>query len=185
MNVGIDYGLGKSNIDAETGIRYGVISCNSVQQECLSDLELTYGDAHCPKCGNEVKQANEEDITPERDEWPDYNRGCREYVCDTCEHWLDSEDVFNDEPMGFSYDADGYQLVDCLDNDIFVLKSAYYTFAQFCSPCVPGAGNLDTPMAEGVKTYCLSHDWFDGEKAPYPVYQVSDNTEVFMQEDET
>jgi hypothetical protein len=28
------------------------------------------------------------------------------------------------------------------------------------------------PCADGPKTYCLSHDWFDGGVAPYPVYDV-------------
>lgn len=36
-------------------------------------------------------------------------------------------------------------MTDCLDNDAFIIKSPYYTYAQFCSPCVPGAGNLDNP----------------------------------------
>jgi hypothetical protein len=54
-----------------------------------------------------------------------------------------------------------------------VTDSPFYTFAQFCSPCVPGAGNLDNAMDEGVKTYCLGHDWFESGKAPYPVYSVT------------
>lgn len=47
----------------------------------------------------------------------------------------------------------------------------YGTFAQFCSPCVPGAG--DSPLADGVKTYCLGHGWFEDGKAPYAVYSVA------------
>lgn len=84
------------------------------------------------------------------------------------------EDDFG-EAIGWEFSGEGYELTDCLDSDIFVLKSPYYTFAQFCSPCVPGAGNLDHPMPEGVKTYCLGHDWFDDGKAPYPVYDVVTN----------
>jgi hypothetical protein len=61
-----------------------------------------------------------------------------------------------------------------------VVKSPFYTYAQFCSPCVPGAGNLDNPMAEGVKTYCLGHDWFEGGVAPYPVWRVDDHAFVTM-----
>jgi hypothetical protein len=96
----------------------------------------------------------------------------------TCEHTLDSSEVFSDESLGFSYDAQGYRLTNCLDFDIFVIKSPYYTFAQFCSPCVPGAGNLDNPMPDGVKTYCLGHDWFDESRAPYPVYSVETGEQV-------
>src|SRR5690606_21275898 len=42
------------------------------------------------------------------------------------------------------YEKDGYKITGCLDFDLFVLNSPYFTFAQFCSPCVPGAGNLDS-----------------------------------------
>ncbi len=90
----------------------------------------------------------------------------------------DSEREVPDEPLGWSFDDDGYNLTDCLDSDIFVLKSPYYTFARFCSPCVPGAGNLDSADPDGVKTYCLGHDWFDEGKAPYPVYSVETDKEV-------
>jgi hypothetical protein len=54
-----------------------------------------------------------------------------------------------------------------------VLKSPYYTYANYCSPCVPGAGNLDDIVEGEVKTYCFGHDWFEEEKAPYPVYSVA------------
>jgi hypothetical protein len=59
-----------------------------------------------------------------------------------------------------------------------VLKSPYYSLAQFCSPCVPGAGNLESEDEDGVKTYCLSHDWFEDGKAPYKVYAVDGDYEV-------
>jgi hypothetical protein len=32
MSAGIDYGMGQTNVNHETGIRYGVISQNSVMQ---------------------------------------------------------------------------------------------------------------------------------------------------------
>jgi hypothetical protein len=30
-------------------------------------------------------------------------------------------------------------------------------------------------MADGTKTYCLDPTWFEGGRAPYPVYAVNDN----------
>ena len=171
---GIDYGLGQSNIDTANGIRYGVISQNSIMPECTDEFEQDYGKPTCPECGNECA-----DTTPESRHWESYSEhGCADYVCMTCEHTLDSSEVFSDESLGFSYDAQGYRLTNCLDFDIFVIKSPYYTFAQFCSPCVPGAGNLDNPMPDGVKTYCLGHDWFDESRAPYPVYSVETGEQV-------
>jgi len=171
---GIDYGrIDKTNRDPVTGIHYGCISQHSVLQAWADSSEPEYGEQTCPKCGNAV-------VEYDSDEHGDYHCscGCADYACTDCELVWNSCDCFPEEPLGYSYDAEGYHLVDCLDSGIMVLKSPYYTHAQFCSPCVPGAGNLDSPMLEGVKTYCLGHDWFDGGKAPYPVYRVDNNQEV-------
>ena len=135
MSAGIDYGLGRTNINHETGIRYGVISQYSVMQAWADSAEPVY---------------------PENDQ--------------------DETDV-NDfaEPIGWEYKDEGYILTDCLDSDIMVLESPYYMNALYCSPCVPGAGNLDDADETGVKTYCLGHDWFEDSQAPYPVYDVKTN----------
>ena len=78
------------------------------------------------------------------------------------------------EPIGFTYDRDGYKLESGVDGfGIFVIKSPYYTLAMFCSPCAPGAGNLDSPSFAGVRTYCLGPEWFDDGIAPYPVHDAT------------
>lgn len=173
---GIDYGLGQSNVDKETGIRYGVISQNSVLQAWADSSEAEYGEPTCGYCGNPAVDAST--LSDEQTEECEKDRGCADYACLNCKKLFDSSDAFSDEPLGYSFEGDGYSLTDCLDTDIFVLKSPYYTFAQFCSPCVPGAGNLETFCANGPKTYCLGHDWFEDQKAPYPVYSVETNEEV-------
>lgn len=166
---GIDYsGIGsKANRDTETGIRYGVVSQNSVIPEALEDIEFDYGKPHCPDCGKEVAESN-----PEQG---------RDYFCPDCgkTHWTDR--CFPDEALGWSYQQDGYKLCDCLENDIFVILSPYFTYAQFCSPCVPGACNLDSPLEQSIESnrcFCLGHDWFEGGKAPYKVYSVETGKEV-------
>lgn len=87
----------------------------------------------------------------------------------------------------YVYERDGYVLTGCLQHDVFVLRSDYYTYAQFCSPCVPGAGNLDHAFdahVEGApRTYCLQHDWFENSKAPYRVWRVTDGVEILRHED--
>jgi len=180
---GIDYGLGQSNIDKSTGIHYGVISQHSVNPDALDDLEPDYGPPTCPKCGGEVKASDEVPSEVSDAEWFNVNA---DYACSKCEECFWSEDCFPEESQGFSYSTDGYELADCLDSDIFVLRSPYYTFAQFCSPCVPGAGNLDTFVSEedgGVKCYALGHEWFDAENpCPYPVYSVKTGALVLPEE---
>src|SRR6266566_4588174 len=170
---GIDYSLGLANVDSANGIHYGVISQNSVLQAWADAAEPDYGEPHCPKCGNVVTENDDSDAWSRL-----YSHGAEDYVCKNCKVTLDSADVFGDEPGAWTVDDGEYLLTDCLDSDVFVLKSPYYTFAQYCSPCVPGAGNLNSYCRDGVKTYCLGHDWFDNGKAPYPVYSVETNKEV-------
>jgi hypothetical protein len=71
---------------------------------------------------------------------------------------------------------------------IFVIKSPYYTYCWKCSPCAPGAGDLNNPMTsyDGPistnfdKAYCLDKSFFDEEysKIPYRVFRVDNDEEV-------
>jgi hypothetical protein len=106
------------------------------------------------------------------------NEGIGEYACRFCEWLFDGDEAFVDEPVCHTLDKDGYQATLDEHNDVFLVKSPYYTHAQFCSPCAPGAGHLDNPCESGPKTYCFGHDWFADGKAPYPVYDVKTGKQV-------
>ena len=188
---GIDYSHGQSNRDADTGIRYGVISQHSVRDDVIADV---YYGPHS-KClafeaaGKELKRNL-------RMALEDYYHGSRldeavDDIFDELDGWSEGMEIETD-PL---YEHDGYKIVKCLDNDLMVLKSPWYTYAQFCSPCVPGAGNLDHPfdpmdasdisvyatqaVAAGFqKVFCLDHDWFEGSIAPYHVFCVETNEQV-------
>ena len=173
---GIDYSLGRSNVDRETGIHFGVISQNSVNLDALSDVQnagADYGKPTCPECGATIPESDDASVADA--EW---NDGA-DYACAHCEQCYWSDQVYSEEMLGWAHDADGYKLTGCLDNDVFVLASPYFTYAQFCSPCVPGAGNLNNPCEDGPKTYCLGPEWFDEyNPMPYRCYRVSDGAEV-------
>jgi len=162
--MGIDYSLGKSNVDSETGIHYGVIPANVVGQTWWDDSEPDYGLPTCPKCEKEI----------EHDSYPE--------TCPYCEFQADeTSDFFPENPLSFNYNQDGYEMVQGADDwDIFILQSPYYTYCQYCSPCAPGAGYLLNWMDQdkGVRTYCLDKTWFEDDKAPYPVYEVKTGKEV-------
>jgi hypothetical protein len=163
-----------TNRDPETGIRYGVISQHSVSQAWSDSAESNYGAPTCPECGGEIRT-----FDADRDgEIEQFGRGCADYTCEDCNLSIDSSDAYSDEPIGWTVDDGEYKAEDCLDSDIMILSSPYYTHAEWCSPCVPGAGNLDSPDPDGPRTYCFGHDWFDDGVAPYPVYRVSDDSEV-------
>lgn len=195
MSYGIDYGFGSTNRDPETGIRYGVIPQNDVLQAWVDSSEGDYGEPHCPKCGNEAVAIDAEGVPDFDDMGDDWDaEGC-EYACLMCKHTFDHDQAFGDEPLAFTLDDGEYQATqDGDDCDIFILKSPYYTRAQYCSPCAPGACYLREPVDEnGPKAYCFPPDWFDwysesgeepageynGQKTscPYLVWRV-DNDEL-------
>lgn len=175
-NAGIDYGMGKTNIDRKTGIRFGVISQNDVLQQWCDSSESDYGAPSCPKCGNEAKECKFEYA-----KWEHAKHECGDYVCRSCRYVFGSESAYGDEPLGFTLD-DGEYVASCgSDGDIFITSSPYYTRAHFCSPCAPGAAYLMNPTDDGPKAYCFGHDWFDEGEAPYPVYSVATNELVESQ----
>jgi hypothetical protein len=168
---GIDYGMGTSNINPETGIRFGVIgvNCEHLDEWFWEQMEADYGDPGCPKCGGAVVEYDHE----KHGEYPEH-RGCDDYACESCGIALDSGDCYPDEAIGHDLDSDGYKGrigSDC--TELFVTASRYYTRAQFCSPCAPGACHLEHPMSDGEKAYCLGHEWFKGDRAPYPVFDAA------------
>ncbi len=188
---GIDYSLGKSNCDTLTGIRYGVISQNSVMPDALDDIMTQGKDMAWESALKEaIRDAKNEaqtawDNLPETDDKPSEPEE------------VDEDSISDDLSMNWEsslsnylYEEAGYKLTGCLDNDLFVLASPFFTYAQFCSPCVPGAGNLDSaynpaenepfePANLGFpRVYCLGHDWFEEGKAPYKVYSVETGKEV-------
>lgn len=122
---GIDYGLGRTNIDQATGFRFGVISCNSIMSEAMDDVDPDYGtpqeSVECPECGH----------SEHADNWGDT------VTCSECGEEFNADIPDYIESSGWSYNKDGYAIADCLDNDAIVIKSPYYTYAQYCSPCVP------------------------------------------------
>ena len=178
---GIDYANGIANIDAETSIRYGVIHMHDVLQAWDESSEPVYADTVCPECGRGLTDASSLD---------DQGWAEKDLCCESCERSYWSDEVLPDEPIGWNLQGEGYdawqEQGDC---DIFITMSPFYTYAQFCSPCAPGAGHLgnalklrdgesleqyeERAIAEGwPKTYCFGDDWFDGGKAPYPVFKV-------------
>lgn len=198
---GIDYGMGQLNIDKATGIRFGVISQHSLMPEALDDCwqnsrDLTYEAAvaefkrKLERCENddELNELIAEELGERVAKRVGFQRretGLEEVWESICDYW---NDAYQADDHDWLYEQDGYKLTNCLQSDVFILSSPYFTYAQYCSPCVPGACNLDSPLVtppdsgdfepdwqalRDNRAYCLGHDWFEGGKAPYPVYSVA------------
>jgi len=92
------------------------------------------------------------------------------------------------------YHDDEYDLSTDAYADLWVLKSPFFTYAQHCSPCAPGAVSLSEPLGVDAaalrispkarnqfsdnRGYCLGHEWFMEKKAPYPVFSVATGKQV-------
>ncbi len=180
MGRGIDYGMGLTNIDVETGIRYGVIPVVDIGQAWYDSSEPDYGEPTCPECGNPATELS--------DGWPeeyfgdgDFENEGDDYVCLDCRRSFYADGAFELMiPLSWSvYDGEYTAVQGGDDTDVFIIKSPYYTRAEFCSPCAPGACYLRNFYSDGEKAYCFGHDWFEDGIAPYPVYRVEDDSEVF------
>lgn len=213
-----DYGLGRTNIDLSNGIRYGVISTHSLDASFWESVENDYGPPSCPKCGSENLVSGDAVTDDDAEEGyePYRGRSCvGDHWCESCRIYFDHEDATPDDPIGWNlFEVENgetvFHAVDCLDSDVMVLKSRYYTFAPFCSPCVPGAGNLDSTSDNmlafvrtslrrighadlsgpddfvpfGVKTYCPDKLYFSKGACPYPYWSVETNELAYVPEHE-
>jgi len=148
----IDYGNGKTNIDPETGIRFGVISQNEILQAWADSSEPVYTYL-CPHCSSYLGENPDLDGT-----------------CENCKQEYSSSDFEGQEPDCFVLDDGEYKAQSDSYGDIFITKSPYYTLCDFCSPCAPGAGYLTTPGI--IKAYCFHHDFWDNTIARYAVFSV-------------
>lgn len=221
---GIDYSGPRStaNRDSETGIRYGIISQRSLNGDIADDIGGNdWQDIGLERAVEEAKSALVKSLDTDdpkeslRSAIEDYVRKDRigQRVTDILnlnddprfihrdQAWaIVSEDFSDAMSMGDCFGPwrmeDGLLVVQTVSdqNELWVFKSAFYTYAQFCSPCFPGACNLDSPLELPLiprhepptmhtqypqnKCYCLPHDWFEHSIAPYPVWRVADDVQI-------
>lgn len=169
-NRGIDYSPVGSTInrDSETGIRYGIISAHAMTEWFWEDVESVY----IPRCVECFEELSDEQMTALHDtENPE---------CPHCEKSIDPDDegIYGDSPDENIIDTDDIKGFVDSSNDVWVVSSPFYTRGVFCSPCCPGAVSIGSPCDDGAKAYCFPHSWYDGAKAPHPVYRVSDDSLV-------
>ena len=167
-----------ANFDEKTGIRYGVISPHSISSFALDDIYNNGTDPQYEMYKAELEARHKNGEIP----------------IETLEDELET------------YESDGSGIMDYSDSEydlhvsgdnfgIFVMKSPYYTYCRGCSPCAPGAGDLNNPIDPvnldlaqlehiGAKTLCLGPEWFDkgddqyARRIPYRVFRVDNDQEA-------
>jgi hypothetical protein len=155
------------NYDPKTEISFGVISQNSLNLDTIDswyENDSIY-DEYVEDLAEQVK-----------------NGGMTEEEVDDI---LDNYQ--NDYQHFYVKDDGGISAEFFQDLDVwYITKSPFYTFCKKCSPCCPGAGDLDSPidsedyevMTLWDKAYCLPKEYFENETAPYRVYRVDNDEEV-------
>ncbi len=155
------------------GARFGVIPVNRVDYwyECAEYPPPPPIERECEHCGTLVTDESA-------------------VFCECGEELSDINDcvpeMYDDDTM-LVYEREGYAAYNDGDGDIWVTRSPFYTFAQFCSPCAPGACYLLSPLSTvhgecsfpDNKCYCLGPDFFDGGAPPYPVWRVDTRELVY------
>jgi len=176
------------NYDEKTGIAYGVSSPNALNGDALNDIYANGNDPHYENgkeeliddlkafCENHNIRFDRINTDSFIDEFSDSYQGNDDGQCD-----------YSDNDYDLHVSGDGF--------GIFVMKSPYYTYCRKCSPCAPGAGDLNHPVppefwndkieypgqwTDLIKAYCLDKSFFDDDcaKIPYRVFRVDNDQEV-------
>lgn len=154
------------NVNPITGIAYGVISGNSLDGDTLHDLmtegtNLTERDAMSELRASIAADARDIEDGDAFTCWEDLGHDDRDDYIE-CEFERRCAEIQIDEPViegtceGVSY------MVDWLGGAIvvFILESPVVVMANQCSPCIPGAGDLDhLTDGFGVACYGVPQDW--------------------------
>ena len=166
MNAGIDYGMGLTNIDHDTGIRYGVIHSGELGQAWYDSTEGNYGNPCCPECRNAIHT--------------EHVNG--QIFCVSCQKTFDNEECFPESPIAWTFEDEEYSMVQGGDDcDVFVIRSPFYTLCSLCSPCAPGAGYLMSQNPDGIRAYCPGREWFEEHgRAPIRIWSVESRLEVIL-----
>jgi hypothetical protein len=173
------------NFDEKSGIRYGVISPHAISPYALDDVYQNGTDPHYKAMCDELRVFAGD--MAGQSPYP-ISEDLQEKIAD-----LLIEDIgenFENPDGQMDYSDKEYDLHVSEDNfGIFVMRSPYYTYCRGCSPCAPGAGDLNSPTeitneddgtvdSMGKMTLCLDSSWFENNKAPYRVFRVDNDQEV-------
>lgn len=142
------------NRNLNTGIPYGIIAANSLCPDVVQ--ELLYG----PQATDlTYKAAWDDEVARQRREHDDL---WRDHPAPEAFEPNDNHfDPTIDEPVVTGvYEGVHYESAWLGGALLFwVFESPFTRYYRPCSPCVPGAGDLDTPDEGGILCYDVPPDW--------------------------
>ena len=135
------------NRNPRTGVPYGVASLNSLADWVFDEFFNDGTNESYDEAWKEFKAQN-----------PDMGED-------------EAQDQFNDEYEGYeenyTLECDGMRLgLSYLGGAalVWVFDSKHTARVRQCSPCVPGAGDLNNPDPDGMECYTLPPAWFDEDE---------------------
>lgn len=156
-----------ANINPTTGIRYGVINGNSLDQDVLAELHdkaVNVVDGY--QRIEFIKQyANAKDIDLDGVAEADYDSHLIDEIGEEFENALAEydDDYYCDGEPNAEIEHDGCKVVYSFLGGaplVTVMESPIIVRAALCSPCVPNAGNLDDKDPDGYECYDVPTDWY-------------------------
>ncbi|WCD44213.1 hypothetical protein Lumi_074 [Xylophilus phage Lumi] len=146
-----------TNTNPDTGIAYGYISANSLDSDLVQSLQDNGTDLHYQEARNAAEMDHENFIEQTRQEEGDIAAAqVAEFDGDKFgDDWQDDEPVHAGTYQGVNYQTSwlGGAL------NVWIFQSPHTTDkARRASPCVPGAGILDT-LDGDVTCYNVPDDW--------------------------
>jgi hypothetical protein len=129
------------NTNPETGVRYGIVSLNSLKDWVFDEFF---------NCGTNIS----------------HEAAIAEWIAEGNDPDVDEFDYESDDDT-YELEIDGMKLgLSTLGGayNVWVYESPVFNNAvALCSPCIPNAGNLDTEG--GFSCYTLPESWFEDEEA--------------------
>jgi hypothetical protein len=171
-----------ANLDPETGIHYGTCYINDLpfSEYALEDVyegkPLRYTET-MDEIVEDVKEEIKDLLTSLHEKYSFLHSHGETLIQTIAEDAADdmmcsiSDTLEIQDEIYLLEDAHYKITIDTSDNGVWVLKSPYYSFCNKCSPCAPNAGYIG--QEGSIKTYVFGHEYFEDEKAPYPVYSVA------------
>ena len=133
-----------TNVNPKTGIRYGVISANSLHNDLIDEIVAHGRNLTLEELIKELQAEFGDD--PDELEYQE-------------EQLFENLDFYD---CSFEHEVDGVKIHTSSFGGtmlVWVVESPHTTMARQCSPCVPGAGDLHNLDLNGVLCYNVPKDW--------------------------
>lgn len=140
------------NINPETGIRYGIISANSLHPDLIFDLQMSGKDLHWEDACADLRKSIDRDMDiPAEDKEDEYELQLE-----------DMGDSFQDDEPVHSFNYQGVKgRTTWLGGGllVWIFESPFMDKFRICSPCVPNCCDCDSPDPNGYEGYDVPPQW--------------------------